>query len=305
MLLELAIGDAYGASYEFFSKNREDFQKLDFTKYIENPNGDFSTVSPGNYTDDTQMSIAIAELLLCGKGYNKENLAESFVRCYKRDPIPGYAGGFQKFLDFIGSGEEFLEKIKPYSERNGAAMRSLPLGFVKDPQKVIDYAKINASLTHDTPKGIASSVAIALMAHYNIYNKGLDDLNSHLFSEIKNIDVESFDYFKKVKNMRGLDSKLLFGEKDELKGVPCDGMRTVGAVMHILSNYSNAKDVLLESVKLGGDTDSTASIALGLFSINNKIDDLPEFLSRDLINNKYGKDYLINLDEQLKKKFNL
>ena len=305
MLLGIGVGDAYGACYEFAFKDRKEYQTASFEEYVKHSREDFMTVNPGSYTDDTQMSIAVAELLLSNKKFNRENLAESFVECYKRDPILGYAGGFQRFLNSVNSGKEFLEKIKPISERNGAAMRSVPIGLARTPKQVIDYAKVNASLTHAIPKGVASSVAISLMSHYNLYRGGIKNLNSQILSEIEKIDLESFEYLKKVSKMKGLDAKLLFGEKYEKKGVPCDGMRTVGAVIHILSNYSNARDVLLESVKLGGDTDSTASIALGIFSINNSLDNLPKFLFQDfeITKEKYGKDYLLNLGEKLNNKF--
>lgn len=60
MLVELAIGDAYGAGFEYAAA---DFVKTNnnLDKYYSHP---FHKITPGNYTDDTQMSIGITELLL-------------------------------------------------------------------------------------------------------------------------------------------------------------------------------------------------------------------------------------------------
>ena len=182
-------------------------------------------------------------------------------------------------------------------------MRSVPLGVLKNTEDVINAAKINASLTHDTPKGIASSVGVALLSHYNFYDGGIKDFESQILLPLKEIDQETFEYLKNVDKMNGLDSKLLFGEKYQNRGVPCDGMRTFGAVHYILSNYSKAENILLESVKLGGDTDSTASIALGIYAINNGLKSLPDFLYNDLTNDKYGRDYILDLGNKLEKKF--
>ena len=59
MLYELAIADAYGASFEFvddkfISKNNK-------LRYLRHPNRENENILKGQYTDDTQMSIAIAE----------------------------------------------------------------------------------------------------------------------------------------------------------------------------------------------------------------------------------------------------
>ena len=51
------------------------------------------TIEPGCYTDDTQMSIAVAELLVSDTHFSRENLAELFVSCFQRDPRAGYARG--------------------------------------------------------------------------------------------------------------------------------------------------------------------------------------------------------------------
>lgn len=297
MLLGIAIGDAYGVGYEFVYKNGGIPKEIDFTKYSPHPNPEFNSMGAGNYTDDTQMSISVYKLLMSQKEFNKRNLADNFVNFYWGNPIDGYARGFQSFLNSVKSGKEFLEKIKPYSERNGAAMRSVPLGLIIDSEKVVEYAKVNASVTHNTPKGIDSSVFVGLTSHYSFYQDRLPNLEKEIIPYLK--DSETIDYLRKVSEMNGLDKKLLFGEKYEKKGVPCDGMRTAGAVQYILSNFSNPSDVLQESVKLGGDTDSVASISLGINLMNNSISDLPEFLFNDLVNSKYGRDYLIKLGRQL------
>ena len=114
MLLGIAIGDAFGAGYEFAYKTRAEYQQVDLSRYSANPNPNFRHQA-GMYTDDTQMSIAIAELLADDLPFTSENLAEYFLNAYKRDPKVGYAKGFQAFLDSISTKEEFVSKINPSS----------------------------------------------------------------------------------------------------------------------------------------------------------------------------------------------
>lgn len=303
MFLGIAIGDAFGAGYEFLGKSRAAVKKaFDFTKYKAHPCKEFKH-KKGMYTDDAQMSIAIGELMLSDKPFNHSTLADAFVRCYKRDPITGYSVGFKSLLDNIKDGQELLEKIDPDSKRNGAAMRALPIGMIKELDKVIEYAYINAEVTHNTPQGIVSSVGTALLSHHQIYNIDadiFDYINDHIWK----IHFDSANYFKKIRQMDSEDPSILFGKDNISKGVPCDGVRTLGAVLYILSNFgTDANEVLKKSVLLGGDTDSVASIALGTNSIQSGIDDLDPFLYKGLTNHKYGKDYIIDLGKKLSEKY--
>jgi len=70
MLVELAIGDAYGAGFEYVRDRRFINSNNDLTGYIKNPK---HLRKSGNYTDDTQMSIAIAELIVEKQIWTPEN----------------------------------------------------------------------------------------------------------------------------------------------------------------------------------------------------------------------------------------
>src|SRR5579863_10547236 len=166
MLVEIAIGDAYGMGFEYADDN---IPLNDLTQYRKHP---LFTLKPGQYTDDTQMSLAIAETLLSSDEWTKENITRHFVQCFKRDPRDGYARQFQTFLEGIKDEKEFLEKIKPESDKSGGAMRAGPIGYMKDPETVKAMSSLQASITHDTPDGRAAAEATSLMCHYFIYGLG-------------------------------------------------------------------------------------------------------------------------------------
>lgn len=124
MLIELAIGDAYGAGFEYVA-DRIVRQKNDLSAYIQHPK---HAIRPGCYTDDTQMSVAVVEAIISGEPWQPKILAERFVAVFKRDPRAGYASGFYDFLQDVRDGSDFLARIQPGSDKSGAAMRACPIG---------------------------------------------------------------------------------------------------------------------------------------------------------------------------------
>jgi ADP-ribosylglycohydrolase len=59
MLVEIAIGDAYGAAFEYAAPTAD--RPNDLSGYFQHPR---HGIAPGCHTDDTQISLAVAEALL-------------------------------------------------------------------------------------------------------------------------------------------------------------------------------------------------------------------------------------------------
>jgi len=171
MLVELAIGDAYGAGFEYVDK---DFigTHNDLSRYAKHPRHD---IVPGRYTDDTQMSLAVAEAIVSGEDWTPLMLANRFVEAFKRDPREGYASSFFDFLSRVQDGKQFLQEIVPHSDKSGAAMRAGPIGVYHDSTGVVTRATAQARITHDTPDGVRAAVAAALMTHFFLYDLGHKD----------------------------------------------------------------------------------------------------------------------------------
>ena len=120
VLLELAVGDAYGAGFEYVDRDAIQVAN-DLSRFVKHPR---HQIVPGCYTDDTQMSIAIAEVLVTGAPWTPEVLADAFVTAFQRDPREGYAARFHAFLSRVENGQQFLAEIDPTSDKSGAAMRA-------------------------------------------------------------------------------------------------------------------------------------------------------------------------------------
>jgi ADP-ribosylglycohydrolase len=274
MLLELAVGDAYGAGFEY--ADNELVQRYnDLSGYVQHPR---YQIKPGSYTDDTQMSLAIAETLVAGEPWTPEVLAHRFVTTFKRDQREGYAGRFYQFLLQVQDGQQFLKNIVGTSDKSGAAMRAAPIGVLSTVEKVIEATTIQAAITHNTPDGINAAIAAALMSHYLIYQLG-----------------------EKKKLGKFLDTHVSGEWSKPWRGaVRSKGWMSVLAAITAVIRNDSLSELLKDCIAFTGDVDTVAAIALAAASCSPEIaQDLPNHLIDGLENGTYGKDYLIDLDRQL------
>jgi len=275
VLIFLAIGDAYGAGFEYA---RPDWvtRHNDLSGYFQHPR--HLGIRPGQYTDDTQMSVAVAEALLESGRPSRLQWAQHFVQAFQRDRREGYAQRFYDFLLTVQDGQDFLDRIKPHSDKSGAAMRALPLGYLADPETVLEVTAEQARLTHDTPDGVRSAQAVALSAHYFLHKLGSKD------------------------GLAGFLNERLAGPWFDWKGpVGSAGMDSVRAALTSFHHHHSMRDLLKECVDWTGDVDTVAAVALGLAGCCGEVaQDLPQVLHRDLENGPYGRAYLEQLDGSLR-----
>lgn len=278
MLLEMAIGDAYGAGLEYVSPKHVR-ENNNLKVYGQHPR---HRIKPGSYTDDTQMALAIAEALVDGVEWTKEELAERFVSVFKRDPREGYAHRFYEFLCAVADGSEFLAKIRPSSDKSGAAMRAGPIGLFEDIEEVIRRSRLQATLTHDTPAGIHAAIAASLMVHYFAYDLG-----------------------PKIQLGRFVESRVPGDWATAWKGkVGPKGWMSVRAAITAIEANDSFSSVLRACIDFGGDVDTVAAIAMGTVSMIDGFDlSIPAPLLSGLENAAYGRDYLVGLDRRLAERF--
>jgi ADP-ribosyl-[dinitrogen reductase] hydrolase len=274
MLLELAIGDAYGAGFEYAQPEIVELHN-NLSSYIQHPR---HQLKPGCYTDDTQMSIAIAETIVSQQPWTPEVLASKFVETFKRDQREGYSSRFYNFLLKVQDGREFLASINWTSDKSGAAMRATPIGVFPTVEQVIQACTIQAAITHNTPDGINAAVAAALMSHYFIYKLGPKS------------ELGKFLEF----HVAGEWSKPWTGK------VKSQGWMSVRAAITAVMRNNSMSELLQDCIAFTGDVDTVAAIAASAASCSQEIrQDLPDHLISGLENHTYGRDYLIALDQQL------
>jgi ADP-ribosyl-[dinitrogen reductase] hydrolase len=284
MLVELAIGDAYGAGFEY-SPDGFVAEHNTLAGYVEHPR--HRGIAPGNYTDDTQMTLAIAELLVSGEAWTVDNLADRFVSCYHRDPRDGYSSGFHALLRAHRTGAGLRAALNPASDRSGAAMRTTPVGLLPDIEHVLRATETQARITHDTAAGVESAQAAALAVHYCHHRVGpTGELAAWVEHQLRR---------------RGGREEWARPWRGKVGG---QGVMSARAAITALSAASGLAELLLACIAFTGDVDTVATIALAAGSRAADIaQDLPRQLYDTLENGRYGRDHLTALDTQLLRAF--
>lgn len=276
MLTRIAMADAYGAGFEFaqFDVPTENT----FEGYrLHNMEG----TPAGNYTDDTQMSLAVARVLLTKDEPSARDFAEGFYKTFKDDPRVTYARRFHEFLSSCISVEQFISDIKPDSKRSGAAMRGGPVGLYGSIDKVLRLAERHARVTHNTDEGVATAQVVAAAVHYNAFVRGTADAPA-LF-DFLNEKVPGYAW-----------------ETPWIGRVSVDGLPCTRAALTAYSNNNSYAAMVQEAVDFTGDTDTVAAIAAAIASVDSTYAlDHPRWMETDLEDGFFGKSYLLAFDEGL------
>ncbi len=247
------IGDTAGSVYEFNNIKTTEFPFF----------------SPeGNYTDDSVMSLAVANWLLTDEGHSVEGLEKSMVDfAYKyKCPRGGYGGRFYKWL-FPGMKREPYNswkgntpfgqprtnqfsgiKREPYNSwGNGSAMRVSAVGWMFDTLEETErVAEISAAITHNHPEGIKGAKATAAAIFMARTGKSK--------AEIK-------DYIS-VKYGYDLDHTCAEIRPDYSFNESCQG--TVPQAMIAFMDSHDFESCIRLGVSLGGDSDTLCCIAGGI-----------------------------------------
>lgn len=138
-LMGAIVGDTIGSAYEFSPTKDYDFDM-------------YRPIS--RYTDDSLMTIAIANAILANKSLPADVVASSMKTLGCKYLNVGYGPAFRRWLK---NGNE------PYNSwGNGSAMRVSACGFAYDTlEETLDAAKSSAEVTHNHPEGIKGAKATA------------------------------------------------------------------------------------------------------------------------------------------------
>ena len=283
----MAIGDAFGAGREYRPPD-EVRKNNDGRTYVQH--GKWKDLKPGCYTDDTQMALGVAEAMVRDI-WTPMGLAGWFVEAFNRDPRAGYSsaggnGGFYGFLQKCDDGFDFLDGIRPHSDKSGGAMRAAAIGLLPNSRDVIDRAMWQASLTHGTQHGMDAAAVAALTVHYFRYSKGdKSNLGKWL------IDV----------------SKTNYGWNEPFKGkVGAKGWQSTRAAVTAIMAHDTMEDILKACIAFTGDVDTVAAIAMPAACFSSEVEqNLHADLYAGLEQGEFGLDYLKAMDQRLLEKYPL
>jgi ADP-ribosylglycohydrolase len=165
-ILGCFLGDAFGSGFEGMGPDRARFHMSNLSKKLLR-----------NYTDDTDMTLALAESTIQSGKVDPENIAKQFsLNC---DLTRGYAIGTIKGVQALRAGLQWHQAARIVFEEglfgNRAAMRVSPVGlfYHHDLDALREAAIEQASITHVHPLGQwgavmqACSVGLAVIQNPN------------------------------------------------------------------------------------------------------------------------------------------
>lgn len=302
LLLYMGMADAYAMACEFLDRrdNAATFGACEtLTRYASNPV--YPAHRAGFYTDDTEMSCANARVLIrLGTSAEDVDFADAYVAEFARGGRrAGYSRGLQAVLERAVDGVDFLDRLGAPSAKNGAAMRAVPFGVLPKVSQVLEMATRQARITHDTSEGRFSARAVALMAHYALYESG--NMAGILAYCLEHLPPEDVHVYGGVFRRRWDGGTVVERPSGTHWPLSTLAVTTVHAVADLVAHQTSLADMLSRAIRWGGDTDSVAAIAWGVASARFQDEPLPAFLERDLEqgSDHTGAAYLRNLGVEL------
>ena len=252
-ILGVAIGDALGAPLEFMTAD-EISKKYGTVRNMIG--GGWLSVLPGEVTDDTQMTMAVAGGILANPENPFSEIGKRFIDWYDTEPKDignaCRAAIYRAKTAKANEGEKWWEISRQlFAEThgntagNGGLMRTIyPAMFYK--KSAGNFAKAIGEMTHSHPE---SDLAI-----FN-YTTAI----SEILEAPEEIDV---GWAKELVEHRMRAVRERLGGKDpKPSGYVID---SAVCAMNAIRDTSNFEDALIYAVNLGGDADTIGAITGGL-----------------------------------------
>jgi ADP-ribosylglycohydrolase len=261
VLLGTAIGDALGVPFETKLANYELLVGWDGQTFL---GSEHHRLKPGQYSDDTQMSLMVAESLIENHGFNPDDLAERYVEWITSGRARGYGKTTMLAIQNLLNGKHWSESGIAGSYGNGTAMRAAPFGvyFRNDLQSLISICKMDSAITHASDEAEAGSIAIGLAAAYAV-NREKENLLDELWKILPDSKVKSIIY--SLDSL--IDSPYITPEQAlRVIGTKADVRQTVPAALYCFLKFQTYGEAVEAAIRAGGDTDTTAAIVGALFA---------------------------------------
>lgn len=223
MMIGAIIGDTVGSVYEFNNNRSKDIELI--TKY-------------SRPTDDTMMTLAVAEICQKRLYDNKDAIIDTFKKWGRTYPNSGYGGRFRKWL--------FTDVREAYgSYGNGSAMRISPVGWYgRNEEEVKHIARKVTEVTHNHEEGLKGAEVVAMCIYYARIGKSKEFIKEYV-EGYYNLD---FDY-------EDLKENYCFNETCQ---------ESVPQAIYCFLISDNFEDCLRTTISIGGDCDTTAAISCAI-----------------------------------------
>jgi ADP-ribosyl-[dinitrogen reductase] hydrolase len=237
--LGAAVGDALGATTEFM---KPDQIRERFGVHREITGGGWLNLSPGQVTDDTEMSLCVARAIVARGRWDLVGIADRFAQWLEGNPVDVGATCRRGIGDYIAR-RRLETPPNPWDAGNGAAMRVAPVALhaLGDESLMIRLAVEQARLTHNHPLSDAACIAVGRLVQRAILGTPLTGLRAAADALVARYPEFRFD---------GYD-----GEATTYV------VNTLRAVLDAFFTTDSFEACLVNIVNRGDDADTTGAIA--------------------------------------------
>lgn len=228
------------------------------------------------FTDDSVLTIAVAEVLL---KYNpddeenfKENLIDIFHKYGEMYPDVGYGGNYLSWVE--------NKRRDPYNScGNGSAMRTSAVGwYAKTIEECERIAKLCAEITHNHPDGIAGAQATAGVIFLARNGASKDELKAYM-EKYYPVDF-TIDEIRPTYEYEIINKT------------------TVPQAFRCFYEATDFEDTIRNAISIGGDSDTVAAIA---GSMAEAFFGIPEDIAETVMS--YLDDYMSDIVEKFYSKY--
>lgn len=294
-IVGLAVGDALGYPHEFrrVAQVQAELGPDGITDFVALQDPRFSRPfiigklhPPGTFTDDTQMSLALAEALIEAPTGDVERLmpviARHFVAWYfsaDNNRSPGQATGTG--CQALRSGTPWREAGVADSKGCGANMRVAPIGlFYEDLDLVAQVARAQAVLTHRHDAAIAGAAAAALLVALALRDTPPAQMHAEVMRRCGGRSADFDAVFGRVPAVIDADPARVLvarGATPVALGEGWVAEEAVAAAFYCFWRFpDDYRAAVLLAANTDGDSDSLACIAGGISGARLGIASIPD-----------------------------
>jgi ADP-ribosylglycohydrolase len=253
-ILGTAIGDALGMPVEGMTRNQIRLIYGEIKDFLPSPYGDLKA---GEWTDDTEQMLVLAESIVETTYFSPENFAEKLKDWFMNTESRRVGPTSRRAVSNLLSGLPW-NKAGVNSDTCGAAMRVMPVGLVYhfSFNLVERYAEIQARVTHTGSAAIGGAVAVAVAIACNLLDFSKKELLGEVLKRTASYDTLLADKIQYAYEIR--EKNLDFAV--EKLGNTISALDVVPLAFYCYFSEQTFDDCVVKAVNAGGDADSIAAI---------------------------------------------
>jgi len=259
-MVGFAVGDALGMPVEGMSVDEIRRIYGYVRDYLPSPYGDLDA---GEWTDDTEQMIALAESLLNTIYFDPSDFAErlKLIDCRRIGPTTRIA------LRNLSLGVPW-NRAGVESETCGSAMRVIPIGLLYSfsLDLVEKYSALSSIVTHRGP-AVGGAVAVAVGTACVVRG---EDVREEVIGRVRKYDVRLAEKLELACDLEDTNRAI------EVLGNTISVRDVVPLSFQIFLHSSTFEECALKAVNSGGDADTIASISCGLKGCEVGLEGIPK-----------------------------